>query len=119
MKLVTVLIPVEATSGRVELLAEFAEITLFLERGRNTGVVRASGVLARAFPVHKEEGLILLDRPAESGAILVAPQGRNLAPVEPVVGIQLFVAQELIHAAVVLIGSRAEHSVDVSVAGEA
>src|SRR5205807_712506 len=89
--------------------------TFFFFDAGNTGTGGGTKVLSSAVPVKEEEGLVLLYWSADGAAILVAPQGWNLVTHlvgEPVVGVQLLVAQEIVDAAVEIVSPRAEYHVD-------
>jgi len=66
-------------------------------------------VLHEPLEVRKEEGFVLLDRPAQGGAKLIALEQWSGALVEVVGSIQGIVAQILIHRTMQLVGARLGH----------
>src|SRR6266849_79005 len=92
------------------ITAQFAEISSAFLSARHSGVLRHRLAGAAALIVEKEEGAVLLDGPAYRAAEVVPAYGSNFDAgliVEEVVGIQLVVAQEIVEAAMEVVGSRA------------
>src|ERR1700682_5018357 len=69
-------------------------------------------MLANAFIVPENKGLVFLNGPAQRTSILMATEGWNRAYVEVVLGIQRSVPHKLVSAAVNLIGARARDRAD-------
>ncbi len=93
-------------------LRNAAEITAELRLSRDRQVIGLRLANLGAFVVAEEESRILLDRTAEGKAILVALEGRLLARVEEVLGVERVVAQELKDRAVKIVGAGLDRNVD-------
>ena len=94
----------DACYGRTEV-EEAGEIPAELSWTRNHKKLRQRLTDAQAFVIDEEEGAILDEGPAESGAELVLLVLRPSEEVESVASIELFVAQEFVQVTVESIGA--------------
>ena len=101
----TTAVGVETSAG---IPAQFSKVACSLGGARHTELAAGGGSAARAVIVEEKESLVFLDRPAYRAAKIVVAQRRDghaALIIEPVVSIQFLIAEELVEAAMELVGA--------------
>src|SRR5206468_3630717 len=104
----------------VDGAGQFREIAGLHGGGGDVGKIRLAFTAAPALVIDKEEGAVVADGAAESGAELVLAEGGLAAAelvVEPIVGVQAIVAEEFEGAAVERVAPGLDLDVDDAAGG--
>src|SRR5690349_11351516 len=95
--------------------AQLAEVPCPFQIGWYARVCRSEAVLTYTFVVKKEKGFIFYDWSADCAAKVILAKRRpgvTIEITEPVVGIEFFIAQEFVQAAMEFVRARAGNHVD-------